>query len=143
MKYFEVDILTNERVIGRNLPAESLLVPTCRGQINLLPDHTHMISKLDTGIMTIYGGAEYSDRYFMMTSGIIKVLNNKIIILSSTSEEHHEISLKRANEALKNAIEKFNGLQTTDQHIIEKYQRKIKRAQLRMQLAKYSKNNAK
>ena len=53
MNHFTVDVLTPNKVIARNIPAESLLVPTVEGQINILSGHTHIIAKLETGTISV------------------------------------------------------------------------------------------
>ena len=65
MKYYTVDILTPSKIVAKNIPAESLLIPTIRGQINVLQDHTHIVSKLDTGMMSVFGGPDYGDRHLL------------------------------------------------------------------------------
>jgi len=135
MNYFEVDILTPNRVLAKGIPAESLLIPTIRGQINVLPEHTHIIAKLDTGALTVFGSADDPDRHFSITTGICKVLNNKVTILSNVSEEYSEISAERAQTALENAQAKLaSGTLIGDE--VEKFRRKVERAQIRIQLAK-------
>ncbi|MBI2521411.1 MAG: ATP synthase F1 subunit epsilon [Bdellovibrio sp.] len=130
-----VDVLTPYRVLGRNIPAESLFVPTIRGEINILPEHTHIIAKLDTGMLSIMGAEDDPDRHFSITTGICKVLGKKITILSNVSEEQHEISQERAERALAFAQEKLDTMTLTPDEFV-KYTRKIERAHLRIQIAK-------
>ena len=134
---YTVDILTPSKIIAQNVPAESLLVPTVAGQINVLKDHTHVISKLETGIITIFGGAEDADRFFSVSYGTCKVLNNKITILANTSEESKHINVERAQMALKRAEEILYKSDGMDDDEILKYQRKLERAKLRLQLVSY------
>ena len=133
MGYFKVDIFTPNSVKARDLPADSLLIPTVRGQINVLPEHTHIISKLDTGILTIQGPAD--DKHFTVTTGICKVLKNKITILSDVSECKDEIDLDRAKNALKNAQEKLASDENFSNADFVKYRRKIDRAEVRIKLS--------
>lgn len=135
MNYFTVDVLTPEKVVAKDIPAESMLIPTVRGQINILPHHTHLINRLSTGVLSIFGGADDPDRHFSVTYGICKVLEDKVIIMSHTSEENTEISAERAEEALNAALERLNSGEALSDDEIEKYRRKAERAQLRMQLA--------
>jgi len=135
MNNYTVDILTPSKIVAKGLPAESLLVPTVRGQINVLKDHTHIVSKLSTGIVTVFGGEDDPDRYFSVTTGVCKVLDNKVIVLANTSEEDHEIDVDRAKEALKHAQEQLQSSLTDEE--LTKYRRKVERAQLRVQLASY------
>jgi len=137
MKSYKVDILTPSSTIVRNVDAESLLVPTTRGQINLLEDHTHLITKLETGILTLIDGK--AKRSFSMTTGICKVLNNRVTILSSATEEAHLIDVDRAKLALTEAQEKLKSGSLSD-FDLTKYQRKVARAQMRLKAASFSKN---
>lgn len=137
MNNFTVDILTPSKIVAKDVPAESLLVPTITGEINVLKDHTHVISKLETGVITIFGGAEDPDRYFSVTIGTCKVLNDKVTILAKTSEEDKEIDVERAKVALKRAEEKLFASDNMSDEDIEKYQRKVDRAKLRLQLVSF------
>lgn len=135
MNNYTVDILTPSKIVAKGLPAESLLVPTVRGQINVLKDHTHIVSKLSTGIVTVFGGEDDPDRYFSVTTGVCKVLDNKVIVLANTSEEDHEIDVERAKQSLQHAQEMLQSSLTDEE--LTKYRRKVERAQLRVQLASY------
>ena len=136
MRNFVVDILTPNRVVAKDLPCQSLLIPTVRGQINVLLDHTHVITRLGTGELSVLGGADDADRHFTITYGICKVLDNKVYILSNTCEEQHEIDTARAEKALANAQEMLTSQEGLSDHEVEKYRRKVERANLRMQIAK-------
>jgi F-type H+-transporting ATPase subunit epsilon len=136
MNYFTVDLLTPEKVVAKGIPAESLLIPTVRGQINILPHHTHLINRLSTGVLSIFGGADDPDRHFSVTYGICKVLEDKIIIMSHTSEEQSEISLDRAEQALENAEKHLSSGEALSDQEIQKFQLKVERAKLRIQLSK-------
>lgn len=135
MNYFTVDVLTPEKVVAKDIPAESLLIPTVRGQINVLPHHTHLINRLSVGVLSIFGGADDPDRDFSVTHGICKVLEDKVIIMSHTSEECHEIDVERAKRALEHAESKLSGGEALNDHEIRKFRRKAERAKLRIQLA--------
>ena len=131
---FTVSVYTPSRVLAKDVPAESLLVPTVRGQINLLRDHTHIVSRLETGTLSIFGGADDSNRHFSVTAGICKVLEDKVVILSNAAEESHEIDKERAQKALQNAERVLNESDSLDDDEIVKYRRKVERAKLRLQL---------
>jgi F-type H+-transporting ATPase subunit epsilon len=122
MNYFTVDILTPYKVVAKDIPAESLLIPTVSGQINVLPHHTHVITKLDTGTLSVFGGADDPDRFFTITTGICKVLEDKIVVLSNVSEEWIDIDVERAKQALDNARERLHSEALSDDEI-EKYQK--------------------
>ena len=137
MNFFTVDILTPQKVVAKELPAESLLVSTVRGQINVLPEHTHLITQLAIGELSIFGGADDSDRHFALSTGVCKILGRKISILAHTAEEEREIDGKRAELALQNALRRLEDGGLSDREI-EKFRNKVERARLRIQLAKFS-----
>lgn len=131
---FKVDVLTPSSVLFQNVEAQSLIVPTVNGQINVLPEHTHVVSQLDTGIMEMKtaNGVER----IHLTTGICKVLKDRVTIMSRVAEKAEDIELARAENALKKAESRLKGGEEyTDEESI-KYQRKMARAQLRIQLSK-------
>jgi F-type H+-transporting ATPase subunit epsilon len=142
MNFFTVEILTPSSVVARNVPAESLLIPTVRGQINVLPEHTHLITKLQPGILSIMGGADDPDRHFTVTTGICKILKDKITILAETCEEDHGIDIERAKRALAFATDKLVHPESITLDEAEKYRRKAERAKLRIQITGFVKNRS-
>ena len=138
MNHYTVDVLTPSRVVVKDIPAESLLVPTIRGQINILADHTHFVTKLDTGVMSAFGGADDADRHFVLTTGLCKVLDGKVVIMAQTAEETSDIDVDRAEAALQMAQEKLEHPESLSDYEYEKYYRKAERAKLRIQMSQYS-----
>lgn len=137
MTNFTVDILTPAKVVAKDLPAESLLVPTVKGQINILVDHTHIVSKLETGMISVFGGADDADRFFAVSTGVCKVLENKIIVLANTSEEKTDIDLERAKRTLEYSEDMLSSADSLSEEDFIKYTRKIERAKLRIQMSSF------
>lgn len=132
MGVFKVNILTPTKKIGDSLEADSLLIPTVSGQINVLPEHTHLISVLDTGVLTLINSS-LSEK-FAVTTGTVKVLNNEVTILAQVAEKASNIDGQRAKDALAKAEREL--LECKDENSIIKYQRKLERARIRIELAK-------
>ncbi len=137
MKYFTVDILTPSKIIAKGIPAESLLVPTIRGQINILENHTHIITKLSPGVLSVFGGAEYANRNFAVSAGVCKILDNNVIIMSNTAEENNDVDVERARLALKNAEDKLKNTDGLTDEEIAGYHHKVEMAKLRIQLGDF------
>lgn len=137
MKYFTVDILTPSKIIAKGIPAESLLIPTSRGQINVLEGHTHIVSKLAPGVLTVFGGPDYADRNFALSTGVCKILEDKVIILSNTAEESTDVDVERAKLALKNAEAHLKGTENLSPEDLEKYQHKAELAKIRIQIGEF------
>jgi F-type H+-transporting ATPase subunit epsilon len=137
MKYYSVDVLTPSKIIAKGILAESLLIPTTRGQINVLENHTHIVTKLSTGILTVFGGADYSDRNFVLSKGVCKILEDKIVILANTAEESSDVDVERARLSLKNAEEHLKNTDGLSFEEIEHYQNKAERAKIRIQVGEF------
>lgn len=139
MKFFVVDILTPSKIIAKGINGDSLLIPTSRGQINVLENHTHLITKMSSGVLTVFGGTNYPDRHFFVAEGICKILDNKIQLLVNTAEESTEVDVARAQRSLQHAEEKLKNTSGLTSHEIEEYQGRVERARLRIQIAQHAK----
>ena len=138
MKYYTVDILTPSKIIAKSIPAESLLIPTVRGQINVLENHTHIVTKLSTGVLTVFGGPDYADSNFLVSNGVCKILENKITVLANTAEESTDVNVERAKLSLQNAEEKLKNTEGLSPEEVDEYVQKAERARLRIQLAEFT-----
>ncbi len=136
---FELNLLTPNGVVVKKLKCSDLIIPTVRGEINILPNHTHLLTELSTGVMTV----KTSDgaRHFHVTHGLCKVLREEVSILAITSETAEKIDLDRAKIAEKQAKEKLSGKESLTETDLMKFQRKLQRAQAR-QRAFHMKGNA-
>ena len=138
MSLFKLNIFTPNGIVIKGLKCSSMTIPTSSGEINILPGHTHVLSELDTGILTAKG--EVGDRHFSITSGLVKVLGSEVTVLSTTSESSDEIDIERA----KNAKSKAESHLDSKEHLNEldhiKFQRKLHRANMRIKLAEKHKN---
>lgn len=130
MSYFSVDILTPNSVLAKDLPAESLKIPTYNGEINVLREHTHIVTTLGTGVLSVEDKGR--TQFFLLTSGMAKVLKNKVTILARAAEKAEDIDRKRAQVALQASLEKLNNLGALDDGELEKYRRKVARAEARI-----------
>lgn len=134
--FFTIDILSPNKVIVKDLVATSFLVPTSQGQINILPEHTHILTSLGVGVLSIFTSSGGVDRHFSISGGMCKVLNNKVQILTQASEESSSIDQERAQRSLDNVESILNSGDNLTDIEIEKYRNKKERALLRIQLAK-------
>lgn len=134
MAAFKLKLYTPGGVVVKALDCEALTIPTTRGEVNVLKDHTHFLTKLETGVLTAKT-ADQGDRHFSVTTGTLKVLKGEVTVLSMTSESAEKIDLERAKEAKKKAESKLSGVENLTDIEIVKYRRKLERAEMRMKLA--------
>ena len=59
-----VDILTPHQRVVKDTEVDALSVPTHRGQIHILPGHTHLLSEVCPGHVSLFGGRDDPDRFF-------------------------------------------------------------------------------
>ena len=118
-----VDILTPDKVVAKEIEAASIKVDTVRGEINILPDHTHLITSLFTGLLNV-SDTSGINHYFTVSKGICKVLGNKITILSSDSLITGEVdtaSFTTEKEEISKTLEKTDLM--TDEQINSLHER--------------------
>lgn len=130
MSDFNLNIYTPNGVVIKGLHCNSLKIPTVRGEINVLPGHTHILTEVDTGVLT--AAAANGDRHFSMTGGLLKVLGNEITVLSTTSERAEDIDLERAESAKSKAESRLSGKENLSSVEMIKFQRKLERARTRI-----------
>lgn len=130
---FKLNLYTPKGTVVKNLECNDIVIPTVRGEINILPDHTHILTELSTGIMTVK--TSMGARHFSVTAGLCRVLKDTVTILSFTSESADQIDLERAKAAKAKAIDRMSGKESLSDVDIIKFQRKLYRAELRLRLA--------
>lgn len=132
---FAFEILTPVGAVTQGLVCKELTIPTIAGEIQVLADHTHILTQLSTGLLT----AKLEDgetRHFAISTGVCKVLKDKISILAVTAEAPGKIDIERAKRAKKKAQEELANQKRimTDIDLI-KLRRKVERAELRLKAA--------
>ncbi len=133
MAAFKLNLFTPKGVIVKDLECNDITIPTVRGEINILPEHTHILTELGTGILT--AKTNTGVRHFSVTAGLCRVLKDTVTILSFTSEKVQDIDLERAKAAKAKAMENLSGkISLTDVDLI-KNRRKLERAEMRLRLA--------
>lgn len=96
-----VDIVTQEKLLFRELEADMVLVPGVEGQMGILPHHAPLLTTLAHGELIVRkGGAEES---FIVYGGVVEVRPDQVLVLADTAESTYEVDLEKAREARENA----------------------------------------
>ncbi len=130
---FKLNLFTPKGVVIKELECNDIVIPTVRGEINVLPDHTHILTELSTG--TLLAKTSMGTRHFSITAGLCRVLKDTVTILSFTSEKAEEIDLERAKAAKAKALDRLSGKESLSDVDLIKFRRKLERAELRIRLA--------
>ena len=103
MSSFQVHILASDHTFYQG-PCQSLIVPTPQGQYGVLAHHSNMISAIIPGTLQ-YKLEGQTFQQAAVSSGLIKVENNDVLILVDTAERPEEIDENRAKRSADEARE--------------------------------------
>ena len=127
-----LNLLTPTAKLAFNLPIESLQVVTDQGEIEILKDHTSLVTTLGIGLLR-YKEKTKEDRIKLKKVaifwGYLEVFDNSVNILAETAELPENIDEERARRALEVSTEKMEKSED-----IEKNYLKEQKARLRLAL---------
>ena len=130
----KLSIYTPSSVVVKEVEASSILVPTKRGQINVLEDHTHLLTELEVGTLVTQLGQ--SKREFFINEGLCKILNDHVVVLAKSAESKERINLERAKESYQNALNGLAKSSLTEEEYNDFYAQ-MKRAEVRISIASH------
>ena len=125
-----VDIVTPTKKLVEGAKADSVKLPGVKGQLEILPNHTDLLTLLSTGIASFV--SDGVERKFAVSSGFAEVKNNKVTVMGETVEESKDIDVARAKTAQKRAEEALQNV-LSDEHF-KKSQLKLERAIIRQHI---------
>ena len=137
MNTFDLKILAAEKPLYEG-DCISLVIPTIRGQYGIQAMHYNMTSAIVPGLLklTLPDG---SDIIAAVSDGIIKVEDNRVLILVDTAERPEDIDENRAKRAAAEAQEAL--LQKKSIQDYHAAQAKMARAINRLRVKRHSINN--
>lgn len=130
---FKLNLYTPKGVVVRDLECNDIVIPTVRGEINILPEHTHILTELSTGVLT--AKTPMGTRHFSVTAGLCRVLADTVTILSFTSEKAEDVDMERAKSAKAKATDRLSGKESLTDVDLLKFRRKLERAEMRLRAA--------
>jgi F-type H+-transporting ATPase subunit epsilon len=133
MAAFKLNLFTPKGTVVKGLDCSEITVPTVRGEINILPDHTHILTELGTGVLTAKT-TDGSIRHFSVTAGLCRVMQDAVTILSFTSERPQDIDVERAKASKAKAASRLAGESNLSDVELIKFRRKLERADMRLRL---------
>ena len=97
MNTFKAHIYAADRVFFEG-DCESMIVPTEDGQYGIWAGHSNVISAVVPGIMTFRVPGK-KDEIAAVSSGLVKIENNDVLLLVDSAEHPEDIDIKRAQHA--------------------------------------------
>jgi F-type H+-transporting ATPase subunit epsilon len=132
MQTFSLSIFAPERRLTQDEQVKSLTLTTAKGEVEILPGHADMISRLETGRFAFQADGK-SQVTGVISSGFVSVENGKVKVIAETLELPHEIDKSRARNAQIKA-EKMLSDASLDEHSFKKYQLKLQRSIIRQSI---------
>lgn len=127
----QLEVITPERLTLREM-VDEVTLPGLGGELGILPDHTPLISQLQTGVLSYRQGSE--KKLLHISGGFVEVLPDRVSVLADVAETAEEIDAARAQLARETAEKSLSGGEG-DQH---EAQAKLQRAITRLELAAQS-----
>jgi len=125
-----LEVITPERLVLRE-SVDEVVVPGLGGELGILPEHTPLISQLQTGILTYKQGS--NSKQIHVSGGFVEVQPDSVSVLSDVAEKPEEIDLERAQQAREKAEKLIkSGNEEID---FQRAEMKLQRALTRIQLA--------
>lgn len=103
MEVFQVSILAADRPFYEG-SCESLVVPTNTGQFGVLAHHSNVICAIVPGMLS-YKLPDKPVQIAAVSAGLIKIENNRVLVLVDTAERPEDIDANRAKRAADEAKE--------------------------------------
>ena len=125
----QLEVITPEKVALRET-VDEVVVPGVGGEFGILPDHTPLISQVQTGVLTYRLGTEKLQMH--VSGGFVEVLPDRVSVLADVAERPEEINVERAQRARERAEKRLAA--NSDDIDINRAQLKLLRAQTRIQL---------
>ena len=124
-------VVTPTKNLVQDIPVDSVQVVANRGELDILPGHSPLVTTLETGVLQYKEVGVNKVQKAAISWGYLEVFNNKVSVLAETAETAEEIDLQRANISLEKSVQ---ASQNTEDMM--KYLRKAQRAEVRIAVAK-------
>ena len=126
-----LNLLTPTTKLAFNLPIESLQVVTDKGEIEILRDHTSLVTTLGIGLLRYKEkakGGQVKLRKVAIFWGYLEVFDNSVNILAETAELPENIDKERALKALKTSNEKIEKGEDLQQNYMKEQKARLRLA---------------
>src|SRR5882724_3639537 len=127
----QLDIVTPDRSVLAET-VEMVTLPGFGGELGILPGHTPLISRLQTGVLSyVKDGRTFQ---LHVSGGFVEVNDDRISVLAEIAELPEEIDAARARLA-RDHLEKTLSAWTGTETDFERNRVKLERSMVRLQLA--------
>lgn len=132
-----LSLVTPAKKLFTDLQVEEVFVPSFKGELNILDGHGPLMATLSSGALRYRKPGEKEMEVFAISWGYLEISDNRVTVLAETAESATEIDIARAELAKQKAEQ---NLVRVDAQVedFEKFQLKLDRALIRLEVAKQS-----
>ncbi len=130
MKPFNLKIITPEKLFFEG-ETEQLIVKTAVGDIGIMADHVPYVANIVSSPLRIREGETFKEA--AISSGLMRVANNEVVIVTPAVEWAEDIDVLRAQRAKELAERKIR--QHESEKEFERAEQKLRRAMNRLVVA--------
>jgi F-type H+-transporting ATPase subunit epsilon len=127
----QLEVVTPERRLLSE-PVEMVTVPGLGGELGILPGHTPLISRLQTGVLSYVQDGRTQQLH--VSGGFVEVNDDKVSVLADLAERPEEIDVAKARQE-RDRLEKALSSWTGTEEELEKERVNLDRSLVRVQLA--------
>jgi F-type H+-transporting ATPase subunit epsilon len=131
----KLTLVTPEKKLLADTEVEEIFVPGFRGELNILPGHSPLMTTLSTGVVRYRLKGAPDLKSVIVSWGYCEVNPQGVVVLAETAERPEDIDEERALAAWKIAAERLAS-PDLDEEARAKFMRKKQRADLRRVIAK-------
>ena len=130
---FLLEVVTPERQVVTER-VDAVRAPGSVGEFGVLPSHERLITSLDTGMLRYrtIGTSEWAE--LAVSSGLVEVLPDRVIVLAQTAETAQDIDIVRAEAALQRARDRLKNPE--DAIDVDRALEALKRSTMRLETAR-------
>ncbi|HXD31354.1 MAG TPA: F0F1 ATP synthase subunit epsilon [Pyrinomonadaceae bacterium] len=127
----QLEVVTPERRLLSE-SVDMVTVPGFGGELGILPGHTPLISRLQTGVLSYVQSGRTEQLH--VSGGFVEVNDDRVSVLADLAERPEEIDGARARQERDRLEKVLSGFKGTEEEM-EKDRINLERAIVRMQLA--------
>jgi F-type H+-transporting ATPase subunit epsilon len=117
-----LSVVTPERSILKDMAVSSVVLPGEKGQLNILPGHTNLVTMLRYGAFGYRVGDEWQVAF--LNGGFAQVYEGKLTVLAETIEMAQELDVARAEHEVQEATQGLKGAKVGTPEYAERVQQK-------------------
>ncbi|HEV7395525.1 MAG TPA: F0F1 ATP synthase subunit epsilon [Pyrinomonadaceae bacterium] len=127
----QLEVVTPERQVLSE-PVEMVTLPGYGGELGILPGHTPLISRLQTGVLSYVQAGRTQQLH--VSGGFVEVNDDRVSVLADLAERPEEIDAAKARQD-RDRLEKALSSWTGTEEELEKERVNLDRSMVRVQLA--------